>query len=982
MALQRLRTPYGPPALVALRDALHRLQGGDPLAAVTVVVHSNAVGVTARRWLAANGGVAAAQFLTAFRVAELLGGPVLAQQGRRPVSTPVIDVAVRQVLQRKPGVFAPIATHQATITALRDASREMRHLSPDAVSRLASGSERAREVVRVHRQVERMLADQWYDEADLLRVAAAQGGPLAPARTIVFLPQRTRPTELALFDMLARHGDVVLIEGDGTQPLDPGVLSTVDTSDADEEVREAVRTIAAAVHEGTPLHRIAIVWPADDPYARLVAEHLDDALLPWNGRSGIAVHERLVPRLVLDLLRIDRRGIRRADLFALLASVPARDSHGEFVPRQWWERISRDAGVAADADWDRRLPDFAAAQGPEDFQQHTAQQALALQAFVTDLRGRLGAADQAKPWSQWTQTAHDLIRHWLGPRGTASLPQPEVDAYEAVQAALDRLANLDPLAGTTTREVFADTLEAELDSSPGRVGRIGTGVHAGPLSFAVGQCFDLVVVLGACEGLLPGRPPSEAVLSDADRALAGGELALAADRTDEQKAQLWAVVAGAGRAVITFPRGDLRATATRQPSRWLRELVGAQPIPSRRVHSFAAGLAEASFPATLGQHRVRSLQHAMRAGVAFADAPAVTAHVALQRGVAMIQARSTDMLTEYDGDLSGTPIDPLGPHPVSPTRLEKWVSCPYGWFVEYVLGVKPVEQPGEQLQISAKDRGTMVHEALDHFHQAVVDGDLPQPGPHGWTPRHLQALLSAFEQVGAAKERLGLVGRTAFWAAEQTRQRHELATWMVRDSLRLVERGATVIASEHHFGFGDTPPAVITLPDGEQVRLRGSVDRIDRCADGTLVVVDHKTGGATSYRPITDDDPTAGGALYQLPTYAAAALLLTGSHPDTPVLAEYGFFAKGKFQRIGTRLTPQQWPTVAANLARVLDGIRSGLFVGRTEKSQYRLSFVKCPYCDPDGLGTAERWAEFDRKSSDPRVAALLGTADEEAGDD
>ena len=122
--------------------------------------------------------------------------------------------------------------------------------------------------------------------------------------------------------------------------------------------------------------------------------------------------------------------------------------------------------------------------------------------------------------------------------------------------------------------------------------------------------------------------------------------------------------------------------------------------------------------------------------------------------------------------------------------------------------------------------------------------------------------------------------------------------------------------------------------------------------------------------------------MYQLPTYAAAALLLTGSHPDTPVLAEYGFFAKANFQRIGTRLTPQQWPTVAANLARVLDGIRSGLFVGRPEKSQFRLSFVKCPYCDPDGLGTAERWAEFDRKSSDPRVAALLGTTDEEVGDD
>lgn len=979
MAMERRSTPYGKAAYAALRDALQHLQAGDPLTPVTVIVHSNAVGVAARRWLAAHGGVAAAQFLTAFRMAELLGGPALAGAGRRPVSTPVIDVAVRRVLQRKPGVFAPIAAHQATITALRDASRDLRHLDPEVVQRIATGSERASEVVRVHHQVEQMLRGEWYDEADLLRVAAAQSGPSVPTRTIVFLPQRTRPTELALFDMLARHGEVLVLEGDGAEPIDADTLTTVDTSDADEEVREAVRTIAAAVHDGTPLHRIAVVWPADDPYARLVAEHLDEALLPWNGRSGTAVHERLVPRLVLDLLRLDRRGIRRADLFALLASVPARDSHGDFVPRQWWERISRITGLAGDADWDRRLPDFAAAQGPEEFDQQAAAQALALQSFVADLRVRLGAADQSRLWSQWAQTAHDLVRHWLGPRGTASLPQPEVDAYETVQAALDRLANLDQLAGPATRAVFADTLEAELDGSPGRVGRIGTGVHAGPLSFAVGQCFDLVVVLGACEGLMPGRPPSEAVLSDADRSLANGALALAADRIDEQKAQLWAVLAGAQRAVITFPRGDLRATATRQPSRWLRELVGPRPIPARRVHSFASGLAEAAFPATLGQHRVRSLQHATRAGVPFADTTAAAHHTALARGAAMIAARRSNVLTEYDGDLSGTPIDALGTRPVSPTRLEKWVRCPFGWFVEYVLGVRQVEQPGEQLQISAKDRGTLVHEALHIFHQAVVDGDLPQPGPQGWTQQHLQALLAAFEQVGAAKEHLGLVGRTAFWVAEQSRQRHELATWMARDSVRLVERGAKVVASEHHFGIDDLPPAIIVLPDGEEVRLLGSVDRIDRCADNMLVVVDHKTGGADSYRPITDDDPTAGGTLFQLPTYAAAALVLTGSHPDTPVLAEYGFFAKGNFQRIGTRLTPQQWPGVGADLAHVVGGIRSGLFLARPEKSQFRLSFVKCPYCDPDGLGTAERWAEFDRKQSDPRVRALFAT---EAEDD
>ena len=73
MALDRRSVPYGEPAFHALRSAIQQVQAGDPLAPVTVLVHSNAVGVAARRWLAAHGGIAAAQFLTAFRFAELLG---------------------------------------------------------------------------------------------------------------------------------------------------------------------------------------------------------------------------------------------------------------------------------------------------------------------------------------------------------------------------------------------------------------------------------------------------------------------------------------------------------------------------------------------------------------------------------------------------------------------------------------------------------------------------------------------------------------------------------------------------------------------------------------------------------------------------------------------------------------------------------------------------------------------------------------------
>lgn len=983
MALHRLTTPYGPPAFRALRDAVDRVQAGDPLAPVTVLVHSNAVGVAARRWLAANGGVAAAQFVTAFRLAELLGGQALAERGKRPISTPVVDVAVRQVLNASSGIFLPIAQHQATITALRNTYRDLRHVPAAQRHRLAThGSGRAREIVRLCEAVHQALHQQWYDEADLLRAAGA-AAHLAPGRTVVFLPQRMRPTEQALLDALAEHGEVVLLEGQHQLPA--GVpLDVVDASDADEEVREAVRSVAAAMHAGTALHRIGIVWPRNEPYARLVGEHLEAAGIPWNGRPGVALHERLAPRLVLDLFRLDRRGIRRADLFALLAHVPARLPDGALVPRQRWERISRDAGLAGDADWNERLSAFserARARGGER-QVADADSALQLQAFVADLRVQLGTPDAQLSWQHWADLGHRFLHRWLGGhRGVAQLPPDEFDAYATLQASLDRLGRLDALAEPVTRTVFAHTLEAELDSAPGRVGHIGVGVHVGPLSFAVGQPFELLLVVGACEGLLPAPPPPEALLGDSDRALTEGALPINAELSLEQQRQLWAALAGTQRAVLLAPRGDLRATSLRQPSRWISDLAQVMPPSTRSVPSFAAGLVDAAFPATLSQHRLRALAHAVRSGQPFASHHLTTTLEPLRLGAAMIHARGLPVLTEYDGDLSGLHIDPVGDRPISPTRLEAWVACPHGWFMRYVLGLQAVEQPDEQLQITPRDRGTLVHAALDRFHRQVISGELPQPGPEGWSGDHLDALLQAFQVEADQLELEGATGRLAFWRSEQSRQRYELATWLQHDSTLVAARHAQVVASERRFGSGDVPPAIITLPDGTQVPLTGSVDRIDRCSDGSLVVTDHKTGSTAAFRDITELDPTAGGTKLQLPAYAAAAVQFGGDADVPAVIAEYAFFAKGEYQRIASTIGPAAWPKVHEALQHILDGIRSGVFVARPEKSQFRLGFTPCEYCDPDHLGTAERWAQFERKLADPRVRRLLGEHDDPPAD-
>ncbi|HUS41885.1 MAG TPA: PD-(D/E)XK nuclease family protein [Ilumatobacteraceae bacterium] len=972
-------------ALAALAAAIADAKGTDPLAPVTVAVPTNTCGVMTRRALGRQGGIAGVDMVTLNRLAELIAGPALAAAGRSPMSTPVIDLTIAGALADDPGPFGAVATHPSTVVALRELHTELRLADPDAVSRLHDESLRGRQAVRLSSAISAALEAQWYDEADLYATATRSVEAAIPdglRNLVLHLPQELPGRAITFVRALGRQLDVRIVSqitGDAAADADAhdlvdalGATATTDegpgggertrppaivtTTDADEEVREATRLVVAAAREGTPFERIAVLWPAQRPYARLVEHHLTAADIPWNGRPGTTLAERLAPRMVLDLLDVDRRGLRRRSLFDMLADLPLRGADGEYLPTASWERVSREAGVARDDDWDRRLGSLAATE-------RWGTSAESLRAFVGELRDQLGHPAATRTWAAWATWCNEQLDLRLGRHTIERLAEPEYRAYEALTGALDRLSHLDPVSAPVTRHRFRTTLEAELDAVPPRQGRVGQGVTAAPLAGAVGLDVDVAIVLGAAEGMLPPRPTSDPLLSDADRALAG------LPTSDARSVRLHRVLLSTlatSTVTLTAPRGDLRSTSSVELSRWIVPWAGEH----RTVASHHAGITSVVFPASALEHRLRGqLIHAADGRVGDDDADTTEAvDTVVQRGIRLIEARRSDALTGYDGDLSTIMIPPLD-HVVSPSRLESWSACPHAYFDQYLLDVEPVEEPGDEISITARDRGTAHHAALDLFHQAVVDGALAQPGAEGWTGDHQQALAAFFDQVCERTERRGRTGRPAFWADERERMLDDLLTWLHHDSELVVRRGSTVLASEMRFGADDA--ASIELPNGRQIHLKGSIDRVDRTSDGRLVVTDHKSGGKDKFKDMTVDDPTAGGTLFQLPSYAAAARARFGE-PDTPVHAEYGLLRKGEYARPGFFMSPEVDARVSESLALVVAGIETGFFPNRPERPGWRF-YVSCHYCEPDGLGTAERWSEWDRKHHDPRLAAWFG---------
>ena len=62
--------------------------------------------------------------------------------------------------------------------------------------------------------------------------------------------------------------------------------------------------MVAAIADGAPAHRVAVLYGSAQPYARLLHEHLGAADLLVNGPATRAVHERAIARGFLGMLEL------------------------------------------------------------------------------------------------------------------------------------------------------------------------------------------------------------------------------------------------------------------------------------------------------------------------------------------------------------------------------------------------------------------------------------------------------------------------------------------------------------------------------------------------------------------------------------------------------------------------------------------------------------------------------------------------------
>jgi ATP-dependent helicase/nuclease subunit B len=381
--------------------------------------------------------------------------------------------------------------------------------------------------------------------------------------------------------------------------------------------------------------------------------------------------------------------------------------------------------------------------------------------------------------------------------------------------------------------------------------------------------------------------------------------------------------------------------------------------------SYAGSLEQTDRPATEQEWRLRTLT---------AEAP--VDDPVLARGVAMVRARATAEFTRYDGNLAGHDLPDLtdGRRVVSPTSLEAWATCPHAYFVQRLLRVEPVEAPEELMEISPITVGNLVHETFDAFVKEVGDA-APPPGER-WSPAQRRRLLEIARTHADDLQRHGQVGHPRLWAQEWTRIQDDLSWLLEADDDWRTDREAVLLGSEMTFGMEGAPPVRVPIGDGRAIQFRGSADRIDRAHDGTLLVIDLKTGSTRRYKGL-ENDPVLGGTKLQLPVYAYAARQRYGEE-STPVEAAYWFVRKDRGARIQVQLTPEVERRYADTLAVIADSIAAGLFPQRPPENP-SWAFVECAYCDPDGAGHKEARSRWERKRHAPVLVDYVRLAEPDA---
>ncbi|MBL9038096.1 MAG: PD-(D/E)XK nuclease family protein, partial [Archangium sp.] len=626
------------------------------------------------------------------------------------------------------------------------------------------------------------------------------------------------------------------------------------------------------------------------------------------------------------------------------------------APRKW-EAVLVEAAVIGGLDrWKRRLAGLRRARAKElelaeltDAQRSRAERMVgdvdALQAFALPVLTSLDTLPTTATWRVWLEVL-------------ASLATRVLRAPERVLALLSELAPLGDVGPVTLREVYAVVAPrlTELTQLP------DTDAHGrlfvGPIDALRARAFDVVFVPGLAERLFPQKLREDPLLADDVRVKLSPALETNTTRVIRERALLNLAVGAARRAVVcSWPRLETEAARPRVPSFYVLDVMQSVDgqLPSfetvqRRAET--AGGARLAWPAPLlstsaiddAEYDLSVLDSVLR-GRLSAEGRAhylVANHATLARALrARHQRWSSNRWTKNDGLIFASREEAaavLNAHSLrsrafAPTALEKFAGCPYRFVLSALHRFRPVRMPEAIEALGPLERGSLTHEVHYQLLSRLRDENVPvrtETLPRIFTALdEVLATVSAefFDTYAPAIERVWLDG------VETTRA--DVREWLRRTA---ADEGWQPWRFELSFGLGlraQQDPASRAEPvtiDG--ATLRGSIDLVERSAEGRLRATDYKTGKARA----EPGNVVGGGTQLQPALYA---LVLEQLEPQARIDSGRLSYCTqvGGFQTVTTPLDDVTRRAVKTVVQAIDGSFESGFFPAAPDSGE-------CKWCD------------------------------------
>ena len=451
-------------------------------------------------------------------------------------------------------------------------------------------------------------------------------------------------------------------------------------------------------------------------------------------------------------------------------------------------------------------------------------QAVALYTFLEEI----GLPDRLE---NRMNTLHD--------RGQPALAEEYRQLWDILCGGLEQCARL---LGDAPMELEEFALLFRLVLSQYDVGTIPVSldrVTAGETTRQTGHRVKVLFLLGADDSSLPQVGTAPGLLSDDDRSLlAAYGLELAQSQRDllyREMTTIYQICARPSEKLIVSWPAQGPGGEERRPSflAGRLRLLFSDVSPLREEALNGSFRLEAPLPALEQAGRDRNARRALEQIPEF------------QGPVARL-----DRASAWErGSLSRRAVDRLyGKRvPMSASRMDKYKSCHFSYFMRYGLEAEPRKPAG----FSAPEYGTFVHYVLEHVLKDEMFTQMSIPGMEGESEernKKLRRLTREAVDRYVTEELGGLEGQSPRFQYLFRRLLHSVQAVVDNVAEELLNSQFKPISFELGFGENkDLPPVELTCA-GVTISVTGFVDRVDGWIDDgrlNLRVVDYKTGRKT-----------------------------------------------------------------------------------------------------------------------------------------